>query len=266
MTSYFYSIHHPLRLFLEWLRPCLRGAISKDASRGCGRKPHDAPFCCTWIRLNGADRARKRKRSILHDSSRLLLAYQWRYQPSLNPLELLDGILVSKSARARLIEALISRLRAWIAEQLDRPRKKHECGSNASGLCTCASVPVFRVFVALARENCALISLVINVNEISARVLPMRFLVRVRSWHILYGINEGVMDRETRKNQLNDAVFRIQFVSSERNARPLVRRRRMIEDDRDQFEGMVSSTINRVARVEWSLVFEELTEVFVRWP
>lgn len=58
------------------------------------------------------------------------------------------------------------------------------------------------------------------------------------------------MDRETRKNQLNDAVFRIQFVSSERNARPLVRRRRMIEDDRDQFEGMVSSTINRVARVE----------------
>lgn len=58
------------------------------------------------------------------------------------------------------------------------------------------------------------------------------------------------MDRETRKNQLNDRVFRIQFVSSKKNARPLVRHRRMIEDDRDQFEGMVSSTINRVARAE----------------
>ena len=74
------------------------------------------------------------------------------------------------------------------------------------------------------------------------------------------------MDRETRKNQLNDGVFRIQLVSSKKNARPLVRHRRMIEDDRDQFEGMVSTTINRVARAECSLVFEELTEVFVRWP
>lgn len=72
------------------------------------------------------------------------------------------------------------------------------------------------------------------------------------------------MDRETRKNQLNDGVFRIQLVSSKKNARPLVRRRRMIEDDRDRFEGMVSTTINRVARAECSLVFEELTEVFVR--
>lgn len=72
------------------------------------------------------------------------------------------------------------------------------------------------------------------------------------------------MDRETRKNQLNDEVFRIQLVSSKKNARPLVRRRRMIEDDRDRFEGMVSTTINRVARAECSLVFEELTEVFVR--
>lgn len=177
-SFYFYSIHHhPLRLFLEWLRPCLRGAISKDTSRGCGRKPHDARFYSTWIRLNGADRARKRKRSILHGCFRLLLAYQWRYQPSLNPLELLDGILVSKSVRARLIEALISRLKAWIAEQLDRPRKKHECGANASGLCTCASAPVFRVFVARVcereRESRARISIVINVNEISARVLPL---------------------------------------------------------------------------------------------
>lgn len=173
MTLYFYSIHQPLLLFLEWLRPCLRGAISKDTSGGCGRKPHDARFYCTWIRLNGADRARKRKRSNLHGCCRLLLAYQRRYQPSLNPLELLDGILVSKSARARLIEALISRLKAWMAEQLDRPRKKHECGANASGLCTCASVPVFRVFVARVRESCARISLVINVNEVSARVLPL---------------------------------------------------------------------------------------------
>lgn len=55
----------------------------------------------------------------------------------------------------------------------DRPRKKHECGANASGLCACASVPVFRVFVARVRESCAGISLVINVNEISARVLPL---------------------------------------------------------------------------------------------
>ena len=87
---------------------CLRDVVSKDTSRGCATKPHDARFPCTSILLDDVDRAGKRKRCILDSFCRrrrrrrlfVTYAHPIQAEPSLNPSELLDGILVSKSDAA----------------------------------------------------------------------------------------------------------------------------------------------------------------------